>query len=319
MRGMAVPDHSIHRTAAITMTRTLATLLLSPILAFAPAAATFAQLAPQLEPVDPALPAAETLLDQCVAALGGADALAGIESYRIEAECSQHEPAMLGIPERDYKGTGELLWHRSGHARLRGASETVDGQPASVWLRKLEFGVNPEFSWSRVPDRDREIFGRLQGTLDGTAPFDPIRILYLGIARHRDALLEPRTVKREQIGGKSCFKIMAKLRYKAGDTPRVSTIWLDPDTSRPMRCALGAVRTTYADWREVAGIQAPFKLTGGMFCGDHLNRFRSLAEVKVLTFNSVTPEEITAPANLRDMADVVADEMAVEAARRQNP
>ena len=292
------------------MTQSIAAFLLAPLLSLALAARSHAQPAPPLAPADPALPAAEALLDQCVAALGGADALAAIESYRIEAECSHRGPAMLGIPDRDYKATGEVLWHRSGHARMRGACDTADAQARVVWTRKVEFGVKPEFGWSRVPDRDREIFGRLPGGLDGTAAYDPLRILYRGIARHRDALLEPRTVAREQAGGKSCFKVMARLRYGPGDSPRIVTLWLDPDTLRPVRCVSGSIRTMYADWRDVGGIQAPFKITPGLFCGDHLGGHRELAEVKVLTFNSVAPDEIAAPANLRDMAEVAADEMA---------
>jgi len=267
-------------------------------------------------PAPAVLLARATLLDECVAALGGAEALAAIESYRIEAECTRQGEAMLGVPARTYKGTGEILWHRSGHARLRGACEVVDGQPPEVWLRKVEFGVKPECSWSRVPDREREIFGRLPGGLDGTAPYDPLRVLYLGIARHGDTMLEARTVRREPVQGRDCHRISARYRLEPAAPPRAMTLWLDVDTKRPVRCTIGAFRSTYSDWRDVGGIQAPFRLTAGVFCGDSTGAFRELAEVKTLTFNSVAPEEVAAPAQLRDMAEVAAEEMAREQRER---
>ena len=263
-----------------------------------------------LPEADPALPAAATLLDEAVAALGGAEKLSAIESYRVEAEAVQHAPAMLGVPERDYKATGEMLWRRDGYARLRGASEQYDSATHSVWTRKVEMGTRPGLSWSRVPDREREIFGRMPFATDGTHPFDPLRILYRGIARHAEAMPDARTVKREQVGGKPCLKIMARLRYSSDETPRIATVWLDASSKRPVKCAVGALRVVYADWREVDGIYAPFKFTPGLFCGDQGNGINSLAEVKVLAFNSVTADEIAAPANLRDMAEVVAEEMA---------
>ena len=268
-----------------------------------------------LPDADPSLPAAATLLDEAVAALGGAEKLASIESYRVEAEAVQHAPAMLGVPERDYKATGELLWRRDGYARLRGASEQYDPSTRSVWTRKIEMGMHPGLSWSRVPDREREIFGRMPFATDGTYPFDPLRILYRGIARHAEALPDARTVKREQVGGTPCLKIMARVRYAPDETPRVASIWLDASSKRPVRCVVGALRTVYADWREVDGIYAPFKFTPGLLCGDQGNGINSLAEVKVLSFNSVTAEQVAAPTNLRDMAEVVAEEMA----RQQQP
>ena len=295
------------------MPRPLA-ILLALIASVASCGVATAQAQPPL-PVplpnaDPSLPAANTLLDDAVAALGGAEKLSAIESYRVEAEAIQHAPAMLGVPERDYKATGELLWRRDGYARLRGASEQYDASTRSVWTRRIEMGMHPGFSWSRVPDREREIFGRMPVATDGTAPFDPLRILYRGIARHAEALSDARTVKREQVGGTPCLKIMARLRYSPDETPRIASLWLDASSKRPVKCSVGALRIVYADWREVDGIYAPFKFTPGLFCGDQGNGMRSLAEVKALSFNSVTAEEIAAPTNLRDMTEVVAEEMA---------
>lgn len=265
---------------------------------------------PALPEADPSLPAASTLLDDAVVALGGAEKLGAIESYRLEAEVIHRQPAMLGVSERDYKGAGELLWRRDGYARMRGACEQYDVESHSVWTRKIEFGLRPGTSWSRVPDREREIFGRMPFAIDGTYPYDPLRILYRGIARHGEALLDARTVKRENVGGTQCLKIMARLRYAPDDAAKNATIWLDVATKRPVKCAVGANRVVYADWREVDGILAPFKFTPGALCGDQSNAIKTLAEVKVLTFNSVHAEEIAAPANLRDMAEVIAEEMA---------
>lgn len=265
---------------------------------------------PPLPEADPSLPAASALLDEAIVALGGFEKLAAIESYRLEAEVVSRHPAMLGVPERDYRSAGELLWRRDGYARMRGSSEQYDAPSQSVWTRKIEIGTHPSMSWSRVPDREREIFGRMPFAIDGTYPYDPLRILYRGIARHGEALLDARTVKREQLGGTQCLKIMARLRYAPGEVPKNATIWLDAATKRPVKCAVGAIRIVYADWREIDGVFAPFKFTPGLFCGDQGNAIKKLAEVKALSFNSVSVEEIAAPANLRDMAEVVAEEMA---------
>ena len=269
-----------------------------------------AQPAPPLESVDPALPSAIDLLDQAVVALGGAERLASIESYRVEAEAVQRNPAMLGVPERDFTASGEMLWRRDGYARMRGACEQYDTATHEVWMRRIENGIRPGCSWSRVPDRTRELFGRLPTAMDGTAQFDPMRIVFVGIARHRETLLEARTVRREQVAGKECLKVMARLRYRPDDAPKTTAIWLDAATSRPVLCSVGATRTRYADWREVDGVFAPYKITAGMLCGDPSGGMRNLAVVKVLTFNSVTPEDVSPPANLREMAELVADEQA---------
>lgn len=308
---------TLHRAIACRL------LLATTILCIAPIAAALPQTPPNaLPPGDPSLPSADTLIAQAVEGLGGTAKLALIRSYRAEAEAQLEVPANALDPARTLHAKGEILWHRDGHARMRSTCDTIDMQSQTVWPRALESGVKPDFNWSRLPDREREIFGRLPGTIDTTAHADPLRILYDGLARHTETLSDARTVRQVRIHGKDCYQIAAHLRYRPTDAARNVTLWLDVSQKRLVQASDGA-RVRYDDWRDIGvgpddplgGVLAPFRITAGNFCGDHLNGFRELATITLIRFNSVVPDDIVAPSGLRDMSEIVAEEMA----RSQQP
>ena len=317
--------HDHFRTLACRLSRTLAccAMAVAAIALTAPNSAAAPQATPPiLPPADPNLPAADALIAEAVAGLGGTARLTLIRSYRVQAEAELEVPANALDPARTLRSSGEALWHRDGHARMRSTCDTIEGAGRTVWARKLEFGVKPGFNWNRLPDREREIYGRLPGSVDTTAHSDPLRILYDGLARHAETITDARTVKQARVFGKDCYQISARLRYRPGDPQRTVTLWLDVSQKRLVLCSDGR-RIRYDDWRDIgsgpddplSGVLAPFKMSPGLLCGDTDNGFRGFATVTLLQFNTVNPEDITAPDGLRDMSEVIAEEMA----RQQQP
>ena len=284
------------------MRRTL--LLILSIALHAPALGAPQAGAPALPPADPELPAAAVLLAQSAAYLGSAEKLAAIESYRVEAEGTVVIPPELQMSVPHLKRSGSLLWRRDGCASAASSREDLALPARTISTRRFAAGVRNGVAWTRLPGDDAPNFVRLPGSNDPTQQDDPLRILYRGVARHQDALLDARTVRRTRRAGKDCHEVAAMLRLEAGDRPTRITLWLDVTQSRVVEIERGQ-RVRYDDWREVDGVRAPFKFSCGAFCGDKDGSPANLAEVKLLTFNSVSADEVTLPDGLRDLADVV--------------
>ena len=109
---------------------------------------------PELPPADPELPEARTLLGQAALALGTAERIAAIESYRIEASLEVVTPAQAPRPELRTRYQGALLWRRDGHALWRATADGVSARTWTVYPRRFESGVRPDVMWSRFPESD---------------------------------------------------------------------------------------------------------------------------------------------------------------------
>lgn len=293
----------------------LALLLLFSIALHAPAAASPQAAPAALPPADPALPAASALLEQSAAYLGTPEKLAAIESYRLEAEGTVAIPPEMQMSLPHLKRAGALLWRRDGRASWTGWREDLALPAKTVSTRRFACGARDGVAWTRVPGEGAPVYARLPGPADPTQPNDPLRVLYRGIARHQEALLDARTVRRTRRAGKDCHEIAALLKLEPGDRPTRITLWLDVTQSRVVEVERTR-RVRYDDWREVDGVRAPFKFSCGGFCADQDGSPNTMAEATLLAFNAVSADDVTTPEGMRDIADAV---NAVDAAGGQAP
>jgi hypothetical protein len=273
---------------------------------------------PELPPADPELPEARTLLGQAALALGTAERSAAIESYRIEASLEVVTAAQAPRPELRTRYQGALMWRRDGHALWRATADGVSARTWTVYPRRFESGVRPDVMWSRFPESGpnaepdpnagRNVrLPRAQAAGDVVAAVDPLRLLYAGLARHAECVLEPRTTKREQRRGRDCHRIDARLRYAPAEGVQRVTLWLDVSQSRLVEVA-GGTTVLYDDWRDVDGVLVPYRFSASPFCGERSLRSDRMASVTGIAFNTVTAEEIVAPADLADLSELVPQE-----------
>lgn len=196
----------------------------------------------QPEP-QPELPDAQAILDASVDAIGGRAKLAAIASY--------HSTSQLEVTAQNLSATVELWW-KAGNFFMQ--SDMPGVGVSKVWK-------NGEEIWAEDPVNGKR---KLEGTEAAQASWSASLSLAADWQRYFDAA---KTVAVRKIGDREVVDV--QLRDDGG--PSV-TLTFDAATHMPVEQSFEQatpmgnlpVRTSFEDYREVAGVQTPFRSVTSM-------------------------------------------------------
>ena len=252
------------------------------------------------------IPDARALLTAATATLGDAARLAKLTSYRIHAEAVQLKQALDSQVWIRLPVDATVLYTRTDHAQWI-TRETIVGTDGEDKVVVHEAGRAGVVMWARDIDAPQDEgspaqYSRLPVMSDLCERNDPFRLLYIDLPQHATKWLDPKTLAKELVENRPCYKVSARTPT-ARDDARVSTLWLDCESGEvvALRARESDTQTIFGAWQDAEWLRVPSTVSSKMlFAGVAVD-----ATIDIALFNEVLDSDIEVPATLRDPIKVV--------------